>query len=212
MKKGTYHSEKTKKIMSEKHKGEKNHMFGKHRFGKENPMHGKNHSEETKTKISNNKKGKKTGEKNPSWKGGKSERICLNCDKQFFIFPSQINYGYGKFCSRRCVGIWTMLHQKQYDTDIECLIEDELIKRNIPYSKQVPLLGISLVDFLLPKDIVIYADGSYWHLLKGRKIRDLNQDFMLTFYGYKVFRFTDKEIKRSVKKCIDRIIKIGKEN
>ena len=96
---------------------------------------------------------------------------------------------------------------KRADTLIERLIEDELIRRNIPYTKQVPLLGITIVDFLLPNDIVIYCDGDYWHNLPKRKSRDFNQDFMLTFHGYRVFRFTGKEIKRSARDCIAKIVK-----
>ena len=51
------HSEETKKRMSEAHKGEKSHLYGKrgekcHGFGKPSGMKGKHHSEETKKKIS----------------------------------------------------------------------------------------------------------------------------------------------------------------
>jgi very-short-patch-repair endonuclease len=120
--------------------------------------------------------------------------------------------GQGKFCSLRCATIYKNIYQKKHDTDIERLIENELIRRNIPYTKQVPLLGITLVDFLLPNDTVIYADGEFWHDKPEVIKRDANQDFILTFYGYKVYRFTDKEIKKSAKKCVDKIIKIKGEN
>jgi len=35
----------------------------------------------------------------------------------------------------------------------------------------------------------------------------MNQDFILTFYGYRVFRFKGSEIKKSVQKCINKIMK-----
>lgn len=35
----------------------------------------------------------------PHWRGGKKEKICLNCGKPFKVFPS---YGHHKFCSKDC--------------------------------------------------------------------------------------------------------------
>lgn len=96
---------------------------------------------------------------------------------------------------------------KRKDTSIEIAIERELIKQHIPYMKQVPLEGITVVDFLLPNRIVIYCDGNYWHNKLNIKNRDLNQDFILTFKGYKVFRFWEKDIKKSAKRCIKKILK-----
>lgn len=88
-------------------------------------------------------------------------------------------------------------------------MEDELIRRNIPYTKQVPLLGIALVDFLLPHDIVIQCDGDYWHSRVINKGKDIAQDTVLYFKGYKIFRFKGSEIKKSAKKCIDKVFNKG---
>ena len=244
MKKGSKHTEETKKKMSELKKG------GKHpNFGHEGYWKGKKRgplSEEQKRKLSEAKKDKNNpnwkggevkikckvcgkeryvakivikqgmgkfcshkchakGKNNPKWRGGNVKRICLNCNKEFEITRSRFNQGEGKFCSQKCFGIWVIKHMKKKDTSIEIAIEKELIRRNIPYTKQVPLLGITLVDFLLPKDTVIYCDGDYWHSKTKVKTRDMNQDFILKFYGYKVFRFKETEIKESVKKCINQI-------
>lgn len=78
---GLVHTEESKRKMSESHKGENNHFYGKSHsqetkdklsalkkgkyMGDENPMFGKNHSQETKDKIGNLKKGKYVGNKNP---------------------------------------------------------------------------------------------------------------------------------------------------
>ena len=56
------HSERSKKKMSEAHKGDNSYWYGKR--GKETPMYGKHHSEETKKKIKESMKGKNKGEKN----------------------------------------------------------------------------------------------------------------------------------------------------
>jgi very-short-patch-repair endonuclease len=185
--KDSHHLERTKKKISKAQKG-------------------KHHSEETKKKMSEKNKGKFIGKKSSLWRGGMATIICEVCGKKKDnISLSHIKRGQGKFCSLRCSTISNNIHQKNHDTNIERLIENELIRRNIPYTKQIPLLGITIVDFLLPQDIVIYADGDYWHSLPKAKTKDLNQDFILTFHRYKVFRFTETEIKKSVKKCIDKI-------
>ena len=212
---GRKHSEESKRKMSERQRGNKNHFYGKH-FSEEHRRKiseankgrvganlGKHHSEETKQKM---RESADRGEKHRLWKGGLIEIICKVCNKKKKIPPSQIKRGFGKFCSYRCNGIWSMKYTNKKNTLIERLIEDELIKRNIPYTKQVSLLGIALVDFLLPHDIIIQCDGDYWHNLAGRKEIDANQDFLFGFKGYKVFRFTETEIKKSSSKCIKRIL------
>jgi len=103
------------------------------------------------------------------------------------------------------------------DTLIEIKIEDELKKRGIYYQKQVPLCKVAVVDFYLPEyRIVIQADGCYWHGCPERfpnptekqiftKKRDNNQDSILTFNGFNVYRFWEHEIKKDVGGCIDRL-------
>jgi len=214
-------SEETKKKLSDALRGERHPFYGK----KFSETHRKNLSESHKGQVAWNKgkclseKIRTTlssvcrlkGEKSSHWKGGKIKTFCKQCKKDIYVHPSALKQGRGKFCSRRCLGIWNINHTKFYNTDIERLIEDELIKRKIPYTKQVPLFGIALVDFLLPKDIVIQCDGEYWHSTRSAKERDLNQDFVLTFYGYRIFRFTGNEIKKSAKKCMNKIPLLCKE-
>lgn len=59
---------------------------------------GYKHSEEAKRKMSESRKGKKHW----NWKGGKIERYCLLCNQKFFIKPSVIKCGGGKYCSVEC--------------------------------------------------------------------------------------------------------------
>lgn len=221
---GKHHSEETKRKQSEAHKGEKNPNYGKYyseeirkkmseaRKGEKSPLYGKHPSEESKSKISKSLKNRcMYGEKATGWKGGKIKIICKVCGKERNVFPSRIKNDRAKFCSHKCVGIWAIKHTYKKNTLIERLVEDELIRRNIPYTKQVALLGITLVDFLLPNDIVIYCDGDYWHNLPEYKKRDTDQNFKLTFYGYKVFRFWEKDIKQSTRKCVDKILSSEKQ-
>lgn len=184
-------------------------------IGSNHPMYGKHHTIEARLKMSDAKKGKisprkgvkcseetikkmrlaVSGEKHPNWKGGKVLRKCYVCGKGTEVPPHIIRKGWGKFCSLRCSSIWNVQHQRKKDTDIEILMGVELKKQMMPYLQQVPIEGIALVDFLLPNKIIIQCDGMYWHSKKEVKNRDIKQDFLLRFKGYKVFRFTDKEIK-----------------
>jgi hypothetical protein len=47
---------------------------------------------------------KKTGENNPSWKGGKITRVCKECGKEFKKHPSGTKNGQGQYCSKACMG------------------------------------------------------------------------------------------------------------
>jgi len=166
---------------------------------------GKKLSEETKKKMSK-KRRKRINENAPGWRGGKIKRICKICNKEFMVIPSRIKNGQGKFCSRKCSGISIVKHMKKKDTSIELLMEQELIKNKIPYMKQVPIEGIALVDFLLPNKIIIQCDGIYWHRKELNKGKDIAQDTILSFKGYKIFRFTDLEINKSTAKCINKVL------
>lgn len=140
------------------------------------------------------------------WKQRKVKVICKTCGKGFSVKPSRIKRGMGKFCSQRCQRVWVKSHMKKKFTTIELKMAKELKKRKIPYLSQIPIPEAgTITDFLLPNKIIIYCDGIYWHNLPGRKAKDLNQEFLLTFNGYKVFRFNDKEIKNSVIKCVDKV-------
>jgi len=148
----------------------------------------------------------RTGENGYNWKGGKIESYCNLCNEKFFIKPSKLNHGRGKFCSRKCLAIYQIKHQEKKETLIEKLIEQELIKRNIKFIKQFPMPGIGVIDFVIPeKRIAIEADGDYWHRLPSVIKRDANKDLKLSFSGYKTYRFWEKDIKKSPSICINKI-------
>lgn len=213
--KGRCHSEEWKKRMSERLKGNQI-MIGRYlseetkkKISEANQgKHSIPFSEEHKKKLSEAKTGKYIGMDSPHWKGGDVKIICKVCDKERYVRLSIAESGRAKFCSRRCVGIWSIKHMKTKDTSIELLVEQELIKRGIHYLKQAPIEGIALVDFLLPNKIIIQADGDYWHSSERNKGKDAIQDAALFSKDYKVFRFWEKDIKKSVEKCINNIVAI----
>lgn len=144
-------------------------------------------------------------ENSPVWLG-EVKRKCKTCGKEFLINISKVKKGEGIFCSKQCAGVYKTKHMKKKATKIENLIEHELIKNKISYDKQVPILvAYTVVDFLLPNKVVIYCDGDYWHKLPKVKRRDENQNFLLKSNGYKVFRFSETDIKKSATECIKRV-------
>ena len=148
------------------------------------------------------------GKLNPNWQNGKTKKIkrrCLTCKQEFEVGKNVVAKKDGNFCSKSCRAIWFVAHCKKKNTSIELKIENELKKHNIPYSKQSPIKNIACVDFLLPNKIIIQCDGDYWHSRQGIKERDNNQDFLLMFNGYKVFRFTGAEINKSPSNCLKRV-------
>jgi G:T-mismatch repair DNA endonuclease (very short patch repair protein) len=80
------------------------------RKGKRNPLFGKHHSEEALQKISQNRIYAE-GENHPNWKP-KIKLICQTCGKLFYLKPSGIKKGKGKFCSRKCKEEWQSWYNK----------------------------------------------------------------------------------------------------
>lgn len=144
-------------------------------------------------------------ENSPVWLG-EIEKKCKTCGKKMLVNVSKIKKGEGIFCSLECAGVWKMANMKKKSTKIEFLIEQELVKRGISYDKQIPIpIAHTVVDFLLPNKIVVYCDGDYWHRLRKVKQRDKRQNNILISNGYKVFRFSETDIKKSAENCIRKI-------
>jgi very-short-patch-repair endonuclease len=132
---------------------------------------------------------------------------CTICGKPYYRSLSRIRKGNGsKCCSMKCLSIYALTKTKRINTSIEIAMEKILIKNNVSYIKQFPIENIAVVDFLLPGKIIIQCDGDYWHNLPGKKNKDLNQDIILGFKGYKICRFTETEIKKDINKCIQKIL------
>lgn len=92
---GKHHSDETKQKISKANKGkcvgDKNPMYGDHRFaGENNPNYGKQRPEETKTKISNALIGQSTGENNPRARAV----YCPELD-EFFLYVKEAFEKYG---------------------------------------------------------------------------------------------------------------------
>jgi len=136
---------------------------------------------------------------------------CLICGKKFYVTPSWSNKNkdWAMFCSKSCAQINKFINKKIpiQDTSIEKTIENILKKEKIKYEKQRYFIEAKTIpDFYLPEyNAVIYCDGNYWHSNIKRKNIDNWQNKKLILNGYKVFRFTETEIKNSPKDCIKKL-------
>ncbi|MCK4357323.1 MAG: DUF559 domain-containing protein [Candidatus Cloacimonetes bacterium] len=144
----THRSEKTKRKMSKaakgKYVGEKNPMFGVHRFGKDAPNYGKHPSDAAKRKMSKSAEGKHSGEKNPNY-GKHPSDAAKRKMREKAIQRLQNHPGPFK------------------DTKPELKMKEILNELNIPFEHQFRL-GNHLFDFrILNTNILIEVDGDYWH-------------------------------------------------
>lgn len=123
----------------------------------------------------------------------KKEHNCIVCGS---LFRRSVNYKQNpKFCSYRCNGIHQCRESKKNRTDIEMMIHQILVNNNIPYSEQINIGNISVADFVVD-DILIFADGDYWHNLPGRRDSDFIKTKKLESMGYRVLRFDGNFIKK----------------
>ena len=92
-------------------------------------------------------------------------------------------------------------------TSIEKKVYEELKVRGLLFEKQKLINGRFLVDAFIPSfNLVIEADGGYWHSLPRVIKKDKAENAYLTKCGYNLLRLTETEINNGQFK-----IKINKE-
>jgi len=86
--------------------------------------------------------------------------------------------------------------QRSRSTKIEARVAEELDALGVAYLVQHPI-GPFTVDFLLPAaNLVVEADGHYWHVQKrGAAERDARRDAYLRGEGFEVLRLPERDIK-----------------
>ncbi len=129
----------------------------------------------------------------------KSEiHICKNCGKEYKFRKDKKSAG--GYCSHECY----MSYRGR--TSIEEKISFILKELNIDFIEQYKV-NRSYYDFYIPSlNILIEADGKYWHSLPKAIINDKRKDKLAIDKGYKLFRFTELEINQGCEDRIKRII------
>jgi len=81
-------------------------------------------------------------------------------------------------------------------TSIEKKLYEELKRRGLLFETQKLLHGKFLVDAYIPSlNLVIEADGDYWHSLPKMKKRDAGANSYLPKHGYKLLRIKESQFK-----------------
>jgi len=143
------------------------------------------------------------GEKNSNWKGGKSK--CIVCDK--------LLSGYNeRWCMKhrpKAKGNpasperWKELQMKgllkqqnsKEPTSIEKKVYNELKTRGLLFETQKLINGKFIVDAYIPSlNLIIEADGDYWHSLDRVVKKDKAENAYLTKCGYNLLRLSEHEI------------------
>lgn len=149
---------------------------------------GRHHSIETREKMSVAGRGKSKPRSVEH-----QMKLAKHCDK-CGCFISQTG-------NHRCSPNWWLkglLKQKtmKEPTSIEKKVYEELKARGLLFEKQKLINGRFLVDAYIPSlNLVIEADGNYWHSLEKVKKRDKTKNAYLTKCGYKLLRLSETEIK-----------------
>lgn len=138
------------------------------------------------------------GENSPSWKGGKP--LCIYCGERnkswnvkahkqcYMQYRDRNALRRGGLNSRRVLSLGspTNLEKKLYDT---------LKNKGLRFEKQYLVNGKFLVDAYIPSlNLIIEADGKYWHELEHIKKKDKAENAYLIKCGYKLLRLSETEI------------------
>ena len=118
------------------------------------------------------------GAKSPRWTGGKPN--CKECGKLLSTYASKTCYE----------------HISRQTTSIEKKVYDYLLLKGILFERQKLIGDKFLVDAYIPSlNLVIEADGDYWHSLDKVIKRDRAKNAYLTKCGFKLLRLTETEIR-----------------
>ena len=145
-----------------------------------------------------------SGERNNFWKGGKPRcsdcgvkigyraKKCKSCAStgRKFSKPRVTKEEY----RRRGILGARSLHEKK-ETGIETKVYEELKNRELLFEKQYLVNGRFLVDAWIPSlNLIIEADGKYWHDMEKVQKKDKAENAYLTKCGYKLLRLSEEEI------------------
>lgn len=66
---------------------------------------------------------------------------------------------------------------------------------------------LGIADFFIFPNIIVECDGEYWHKIHKHGLKDQTKNNWFKSHGYRLFRFSDLEIKNDANKCIKQIIR-----
>lgn len=135
------------------------------------------------------------GKNSPHYKGGKPQCACgkelstykaIKCRK---CNLKSLNY--------KEIGLKGLIKQQNMKepTSIEKTLYDYLLLKGILFERQKLINGKFIVDAYIPSlNLVIEADGKYWHTLDRVVKKDKAENAYLRKCGFNLMRLTDTEI------------------
>lgn len=126
---------------------------------------------------------------------------CANCQKEVEVPKSVISRGKGRFCS------WYCYTHFRGETSIEKIVRGRLVRAKIQFHQEAKV-GKYHIDFLIDEfKLAIECDGDYWHGLPQTILKDKKKDLFLEEIGYKIIRFSEKDINATSGYCVTRYLK-----
>lgn len=115
---------------------------------------------------------------------------CRFCGTEFFVKPSELARKF--YCSRACVGSASVRKQGGRQSSLEVAVAAHLDALGVRYQPQVRVHRF-LVDFRIG-DLIVEADGIYWHSQPKVQERDARKNAAVAAAGYRMLRLTEAEI------------------
>lgn len=132
-----------------------------------------------------------------NYKGNLVDCTCLFCGSSFQNPEAWVKRGGGKFCSASCRSRHTVEKQGGMVSSIEIAVKEVLESLGESYHHQYRI-GKFLVDFYLPdRNLVIEADGDYWHSLEKNKKNDIKKDQYMQEAKINLVRLKESDIRSS---------------
>jgi very-short-patch-repair endonuclease len=122
---------------------------------------------------------------------------CPICGK-IWREPSQ-RMREGKTCSKICSSIKGYLSGDRKETGIELKLQALLTEMSIEFVTQKPILGVTIADLFVYPNVVLFADGKYWHHnTEAQENKDRAITQKLKKAGYIVLRLEEDEINKYI--------------
>ena len=117
---------------------------------------------------------------------------CDSCGVEFETHKCRIKDGRGRFCSRGCVGAWTIRNKQNRVSGAEIRFFGDLKSAGLEFTTQGHM-GRWTVDAVFePEKLAVEFDGEYWHSLPKSAERDARKDAGLRGMGYAVLRIPER--------------------
>ena len=138
-----------------------------------------------------------SGKNHYNWNGGLPR--CSKCNRQL---SSYVNKRWCRECWNKSdelkkQGAMSVLKQTNSKelTSIERKVYEELKSMGLLFETQKLINGKFVVDAYIPSlNLIIEADGDYWHSLEENVVRDKSKNTYLDKCGYNLLRLSESEI------------------